>query len=46
MLSAVVVFPDASPPPKAIPKRLVKNAIPSSADSLTAAISASSLSSS
>lgn len=43
VLSASVVFPGASPPPKVIPKRLLKNAIPSSADSLTAAISASSL---
>ena len=42
-LSLSVVFPGASPPPKVIPKRLLKNAIPSSADSLTAAISASSL---
>lgn len=43
VLSASVVFPGASPPPNVIPKRLLKNAIPSSADSLTAAISASSL---
>lgn len=43
VLSTSVVLLGASPPPKVSPKRLLKNAIPSSADSLTAAISASSL---